>query len=43
MPQPFERLDVWSLDANHPVITAYADAVAAMQAKAASDPTGWAY
>jgi tyrosinase len=43
MPQPFVRVDVWSLAANDPVITAYADAVAAMQAKPPSDPTGWAY
>jgi hypothetical protein len=27
----------------HPVITAYAGAVAAMQAKSADDPTSWSY
>jgi tyrosinase len=34
---------VWALSENDPIITAYADAVAAMQAKPASDPTSWAY
>src|ERR1022692_5239160 len=43
MTNPFVRADVWSLAANDPVITAYAQAVAAMQAKDPSDPTGWAY
>jgi tyrosinase len=40
---PFIRVDVWSLGANDPIITAYADAVAAMQAKPAADPTSWDY
>jgi tyrosinase len=40
---PFIRLDVWTLAPNDPTITAYADAVAAMQAKTSSDPTSWAY
>jgi len=40
---PFIRVDVWSLAANDPIITAYADAVAAMQAKPAADPTSWDY
>lgn len=40
---PFVRLDVWTLPANDPTIRAYADAVAAMQAKPSSDHTSWAY
>ena len=43
MAQPFVRTDVWSLAADDPIITAYADAVAAMQKKPATDPTSWAY
>lgn len=39
----FTRPDVWSLAANDPIITAYADAVTAMRAKPASDPTSWDY
>ncbi|HEX8095190.1 tyrosinase family protein [Jatrophihabitans sp.] len=37
------RVDVWTLAEDDPVITAYADAVAAMKAKPESDPTSWAY
>jgi tyrosinase len=43
MPTVFVRVDVWSLAEDAPVITAYADAVAAMKAKPANDPTSWAY
>jgi tyrosinase len=37
------RVDVWSLGQNDPIITAYAEAVAAMQRKDPSDPSSWAY
>jgi tyrosinase len=40
---PFIRVDVWTLAATDPIITAYADAVAAMGAKPSTDPTSWAY
>jgi tyrosinase len=40
---PFVRVDVWSLKPDDPIITSYAKAVAAMQAKPASDKTSWAY
>lgn len=43
MAPPFVRVDVWSLTDNDPIITAFADAVAAMQAKAANDPTSWSF
>jgi Common central domain of tyrosinase len=43
MVQPFVRVDVWSLAEHDPVLTAYADAVAAMQAKPRHDPTSWAF
>jgi tyrosinase len=43
MVQPFVRVDVWTLPEDDPVLTAYGDAVAAMQAKPRSDPTSWAY
>lgn len=43
MAQPFVRVDVWTLPAADPILTAYADAVAAMKAKPATDPTSWAY
>jgi tyrosinase len=43
MPDPFVRVDVWSLADNDPIITAYADAVAAMKLKPATDPTSWSY
>jgi tyrosinase len=39
----FVRVDVWTLPEDDPVLTAYGDAVAAMTAKPASDPTSWAY
>jgi len=41
--QPFVRVDVWTLDETDEILTSYADAVAAMQAKPESDPTGWAF
>jgi tyrosinase len=40
---PFVRVDVWSLAPNDPIITYYAHAVRAMQARAESDPASWAY
>ena len=40
---PFVRRDIWSLDPEDPVVIAYGDAVAAMKAKPADDPTSWAY
>src|SRR4029077_14665600 len=43
MAQPFVRVDVWTLPATDPILTAYADAVSAMKAKPATDPTSWAY
>jgi tyrosinase len=43
MPQLYVRSDVWSLKPDDPVITFYATAVAAMQAKPATDPTSWSY
>jgi tyrosinase len=43
MSQPFVRVDVWTLADEDPVVVAYADAVAVMMAKPASDPTGWEY
>ncbi|MDQ2848146.1 MAG: tyrosinase family protein [Actinomycetota bacterium] len=43
MAQPFVRVDVWTLAQNDPIVTAYANAVAAMKAKPAHDPTSWAY
>jgi hypothetical protein len=42
MAQPFVRVDVWTRPAAGPILTAYADAVAAMKAKPATDPTSWA-
>jgi hypothetical protein len=41
----YVRADVWDLAPNDPVITAYAGAVAAMQARNSnpSDPTSWAF
>jgi tyrosinase len=42
MPE-FVRVDVWTLAEDDPIIIAYGDAVAAMQAKPDSDPTSWAY
>jgi hypothetical protein len=43
MTDPFVRVDVWTLAADDPIITAYADTVAAMMAKPISDPTSWGY
>ena len=43
MADPFVRVDVWTLTATDPILTAYADAVAAMMAKPISDPTSWGY
>lgn len=43
MPNPYVRENAWFLAADNPIITAYADAVAAMQAKASTDPTSWDY
>src|SRR6266702_8116129 len=46
MPQLYRRQDIWTLEEQqpwHPVTEAYAVAVGAMQARAASDPTSWAY
>ncbi len=40
---PFVRVDVWSLAEDAPIVVAYGDAVAAMQAKPETDPTSWAY
>lgn len=39
----FVRRDVWSLDSDDEILTAYGDAVAAMKAKPHSDPTSWSY
>ena len=43
MAQPFVRVDVWTLPATDPILIAYADAVAAMKTKPATDPTSWAH
>jgi len=48
MAQPYVRVDVWTLAEDDPIITAYADAVAAMQQKSSeasqqNDPTGWRF
>ena len=43
MADPFVRVDVWTLTADDPIITAYAAAVTAMQQKPQSDPTSWMY
>jgi hypothetical protein len=43
MSDPYVRVDVWSLAEDDPVITAYADAVAAMMRKDPSDPTSWTF
>ena len=43
MTDPFVRADVWTLAEDDPIITAYADTVAAMMAKPISDPTSWGY
>ncbi len=40
---PYIRVDIWSLAATDPIITYYADAVRAMQAKRSTDVTSWAY
>lgn len=39
----FTRRDVWTLTEDDPVVTAYADAVTALRARPASDPTSWAF
>lgn len=43
MPQPFARVDIWSLAEDDPIVVGYANAVAAMQAKPGTDPTSWSY
>ena len=43
MAAPYIRVDVWSLVPTDPIITYYADAVRAMQAKPATDVTSWSY
>jgi tyrosinase len=43
MAHVFTRRDIWSLDPDDPVVTAYGDAVASMQAKPTHDPTSWTY
>jgi tyrosinase len=43
MAEVYVRADIWTLPAGDPVITAYAKAVAAMQAKPAASPVSWAY
>jgi tyrosinase len=43
MVQPFVRVDAWTLPEDDPVLTAYGDAVAAMQAKPKHDPTSWEF
>jgi Common central domain of tyrosinase len=43
MSDPYVRVDVWSLAENDPIITAYANAVAAMKQKDPSDPASWAF
>jgi tyrosinase len=43
MVQPFSRVDVWTIPEDDPIITAYADAVAAMQAKPSNDPGSWTF
>src|SRR3954447_19469631 len=39
----FTRRDVWSLDKEDEILTAYRDAVAAMKAKPEGEPTSWSY
>jgi tyrosinase len=46
MPEPgttFVRRDVWSLQPDDPIVTAYARAVTRMSERPATDPTSWAY
>ena len=43
MAATFVRQDVWTLAPNDPVVTFYGDAVQAMKAKPAQDPTSWDY
>jgi tyrosinase len=43
MAQPYTRFNAWTIAAGHPFIDAYANAVAAMQAKGAADPVSWTY
>jgi len=37
------RRDIWSLPADDPIVIAYGDAVARMQARPADDPRSWTY
>src|SRR5438067_349705 len=39
----FNRVDVWTLAPDHPIIEGYARGVAAMKALPATNPTSWAY
>lgn len=43
MADPFVRVDIWTLAESDPIVTGYAEAVAAMQAKPVNDSTSWAY
>jgi tyrosinase len=43
MPNPFVRVDVWSLAEEDPILIAYGDALVAMLAKPAGDPTNLTY
>lgn len=43
MPATLVRVDVWSLAQDDPLLPAYGDAIAAMQAKPSGDPTSWDY
>jgi tyrosinase len=40
---PHVRRDIWSMEPDDPIVIAYGDAITAMQAKPASDPTSWTY
>lgn len=39
----FVRRDIWSLQPDDVIVTAYADAVSRMRERAANDPTSWSY
>ncbi len=39
----FVRRDIWSLQPNDPIVTAYAGAVQRMRERSASNPTSWSY
>lgn len=43
MAEVYLRADIWTLAPSDPIVTAYAKAVAAMQAKPANQPVSWAY